>query len=158
MPLKMTFKLEGLSSIMVALDNGGSKLIGPALRSGLQKSAITLRAQVERNAPTESGTMLQSVTHRISPKTIPLWAVVTTNAESKTSGARYPFVLEAGWRAYNKKGSKRPINSRMVVLYREGTVERLKGWFSGALRTQRRAITAIMENTLDDIAARWGQK
>lgn len=143
-------KVEGLPTLLDKL-RSADPIYAEPWRTAMGEATETLEERVEARAPVREGTLVGSVTRKMDTARIPLWGLVTANAENR--GFRYPFALEAG------KGKKRAEGTYSVTHYRSG---RRKGrptrkWFSGTMRGMRRRLADILNRAAREIEERWGR-
>jgi phage gpG-like protein len=57
------------------------KLLGAPLKRLFSRAALLVEREAKQEAPVKTGRLRSSITSKVSPETIPLWAKVGTNVE-----------------------------------------------------------------------------
>lgn len=140
------FKVNGLDSLLRKLEQ--NRLYAKYWRAGLGDIADGLKERAQSTAPVASGRLKKGMVTKIDKRVVPLWALVTNNVTNR-SGARYPWVLNAG-----------RVKGRTVYHYRSG---RLKGrptknWFSWVLPAHLKRIEQALNKVADAIEAAFGSR
>lgn len=120
-----------------------------------------INAKAHRRAPKgDTGQLESSLTMAMDPRPVPLWAKISTDAVSP-GGVRYPFVLEAGYRAPRGQGSaasrRRGVlaaESR-IALHKRGTRRTTRKWLRGSLGGAHRKFMTLLSAAVMKIEAKW---
>ncbi len=135
--MKATLKLEGFDEVVAKLRS--DHIYAYAWRRLMTEAAKLVKAAAQGRAPVGSGAMRATMTYKIEPKPVPLYAVITLNQ----AGKRYGFLLNAG---KGKGGS---------VLHYRGTKKRTRRWFIGAISICRKHIQRKMNALAQEIQRTW---
>jgi hypothetical protein len=119
-----------------------------------------INAKAHKRAPKDTGRLESSLTMRMDTKPVPLWAKISTDAMSE-GGVRYPFVLEAGYRA--PAGQGRAATGRRkalgeesrIALHKRGTKRSTRKWLRGSLGGARRKFLTLLFAAVMKIEAKW---
>jgi hypothetical protein len=167
---KIIMRVEGLKFVLDKLDY--PHLIGPSWSRAMTKALAILRGEVNKNAPMAKGTLKASLTDKIDPRPVPMWGLITANAES-AGGVRYPFVLQAGHREHRRTSPLRRAGRNLkqakaaglhttgmvggeIILRYHGTRRSTRGWITKGLRVARQEMTGLLEQAAREIERRWG--
>lgn len=119
-------------------------LVGKAWIRTMKRFGGLGMKSVKLRAPHKTGRLSAGLELKMQATTIPLWLVITDNAENR--GARYPFMLDAG------KGK-----TRAATHYQSGakTGRPTFRWFFGVRGIWQKHIPSILKDTAKDIEKVW---
>jgi hypothetical protein len=158
---KIKMQVEGLKFVLDKLDS--PHLIGGPWKRAMQQALRVMRGEVDKNVPRATGRLAGSITDKLSPQPVPMWGLITANAES-AKGVRYPFVLQAGHRPSVRAAGPRVKGGRTlkaaraageIILHYKGTKRSTRGWITKGLRKARAEMVGILETAAREIEKRW---
>ena len=149
--------VEGLDELIAKAEKL-PQLMGGAVRSFFEKAAIKIEERAKRGTPVFQSRLRSSITYKVAPGTIPLWAIIGTNVS-------YAPHVEFGTRPHwPPKGALQgwadrhgiPVFLVMRAIARRGTPA--KKMFQNALAGSRGDINRYLAELGKTIEQEWGTK
>lgn len=135
--LTISHKVEGLEELIHKVD-AVTLLSGP-LRRFFERAALIVVRFTRLRAPYRTGRLQSGITHRVDPRTIPLWGQVATGVTDR--GVSYPTILEMSVRTHYRATGRKGQPTR--------------GWWSGGLADSQREIGEAMDAMGREVEASW---
>lgn len=149
---RLTLEIRGLDALLKKLRGGGDAVYAGPWRDAMQAAAITLENAVKQRTPVDIGRLRASITHRVDPHPVPLWAEVGTNvkyAPLVEFGTRPHEIVPRTRRALFWKGAPHPVRR----VRHPGTAARRM--FQEGLAASTGAIQRILQVAGRQIVQRW---
>lgn len=160
----MRVEIRGLSKLTRNL--AADHLLADTWRKAMERVTQEAESEAKDRAPHLTGKLRASLTHRLDARPIPLYGVVTANAENK--GFRYPFALDAGHRTPGRphrrgvtvKRWRRQSYMRgtLIQLHYAGTGKSTAKWFSGSVDKIQGKINNILNDAARRIEQQWSKQ
>ncbi len=180
MPRYGHIEIEGLGKLIYKLKRGGILgIAGAPWAEAVEQATVLVEREAEHVAPRRTGKLQASITHRLDPRPVPSWGIVSANATA-ADGTRYPFILQAGHRTPRRRGiqvarqnragnwSMRQIGRRAfqqltaqsktwINLHYAGTGRSTRAWLNRALDGQQGRVNGILDRAARKIEQEWSR-
>ena len=146
-------------------------------RAAVQEATVLVEQEAMKVAPSASGHLRASITHRLDPRPVPRWGIVSTDATA-ADGTRYGFVLQSGKRTPKRRGvrvekvsksgkvSRRQVGrrafqamtakaGRWISLHYAGSGRSTRAWLNRALDVNQGRVNSILDKAATAIERRW---
>lgn len=150
---KVSVKIEGYDELRAKL--AGDPIFARPWVKALGKATEYGKTTAQGRAPRDSGTLAGGMTSRLQASPIPFYGVVSNDVQKR--GARYGFILNAGWRKSKRGRFRAGAAGRISIFHFRGTNRLTKGWFSGTLAKIRPEVNRLLDAAAKEIESAWGR-